>query len=103
MMIGDDSSVAPHQEAGAKDIDLQMGSYAAGVELDHALLVDLRLAQGIDGDLNGLAGTLVEKFYDDVQQADAGPVAVNDGLGDLAFVFQKLEAVLRFRKLLLQS
>ena len=61
MVIGDDSSVAIHEKAGAEDVDLEMGSRSALAELHHAFFVDQRLASSI------------------VEQADAGAVVADDG------------------------
>src|SRR5580658_2099009 len=75
MVIGDDFSVALHEKAGTKDVNLEMGPRAAVAKLHHAFVVDQWLASSVDGDLNGMAGLRVTEFDDDVEQADAGAVS----------------------------
>ena len=99
MVVGDDAAVAGDEEAGAEDIDAEVRAGAFGVELDHALFVDAGLAGGVSHDADGFAGSAIEKFDDNVKQADAGAVIVNDGFGNFAFVFEKLEAALRVGEL----
>src|SRR6266478_897972 len=94
MVIGDDFSVALHEKAGTEDVNLEMGSRAAVGELHHAFVVDQRLASSIDGDLNGMAGLLVTEFDNNVEQADAGAVIVDNGFSDLAFAFEQFQAML---------
>src|SRR5229473_1711482 len=103
MVIGDDFSAALHEKAGTEDVDLEMGSRAAVGELHHAFVVDQRLASSIDGDLNRMAGFLVKEFDDNVEQADAGAVIVDDGFSDLAFAFEQFQAMLRVCELALQG
>src|SRR5713101_2446661 len=103
MVIGDDFSVALHEKAGTEDVNPKMGSRAAVGELHHAFVVDQRLASSIDGDLNGMAGLLVKEFDDNVEQADAGAVVVDDGFSDLAFAFEQFQAMLRVCELELQG
>src|SRR5262245_1016403 len=80
-----------------------MGSRAALAELHHAFVVDQRLASSIDGDLNGTAGFLVAEFDNNVEQADAGSVIVDDGFSDLAFAFEQFQPMLRVCELALQG
>src|SRR5713101_4728828 len=103
MVIGDDFSVALHEKAGTEDVNPKMGSRAAVGELHHAFVVDQRLASSIDGDLNGMAGLLVKEFDNNVEQADAGAVVVDDGFSDLAFAFEQFQAMLRVCELELQG
>src|SRR5260370_35235468 len=102
MVIGDDFSVALHEKAGTEDVNLEMGSRAAVGELHHAFVVDQRLASSIDGDLNGMAGLLVKEFDNNMEQADAGAVVVDDGFSDLAFAFEQFQAMLRVCEFALQ-
>ncbi len=50
-----------------------------------------------------MAGFLVEKFDHNMQQANAGAVILDDAFGDLALAFQKFQAILRVRELVLQG
>src|SRR5882762_3025317 len=70
---------------------------------NHAFVVDQRLASSIDGDLNGMAGLLVKEFDNNVEQADAGAEIVDDGFSNLAFAFEKFQAMLRVCELALQG
>src|SRR5260370_8985427 len=103
MVIGDDFSVALHEKPGTEDVNLEMGPRAALAELHHAFVVDQRLASSIDGDLNGMAGLLVKEFDNNMEQADAGAVVVDDGFSDLAFAFEQFQAMLRVCELALQG
>ena len=40
VMVGDDAAVFANKEARPEDIDLEVGSTAAGVELHHSMIVD---------------------------------------------------------------
>src|SRR5258708_18091777 len=95
MVIGDDCSVAADEKTSAKNVELQMGSCTSGIELHPALVIDLRFAEGIDGDLNGLSGLFVEELHHDVQQEDAGNVVVKDGFGDFDLFLQTFQSLLR--------
>src|ERR1700755_2520605 len=101
-MIGDDAAVFADQEAGAEDIDLEMRARAAGIELDHALLIDDRFAKSIDRNLNWFARRAIKKFDDDVEQTNARRICVNDGFGDFTFGLERLEPRLCLGELLLQ-
>src|SRR5580698_4454137 len=101
-MIGDDATVFADEKSRAENVDLKMRTGSAGIELDHALIIDDRFAEAVYGDLDRLAGLTIEEFDDDVQQADAGRVGVNNGLGDFAFGFECLEPRLRVGELLFQ-
>src|SRR6266567_5552420 len=103
MVIGDDFSVAFHEKAGTEDVNLEMGPRAAVGELQHAFIVDQRLASSIDGDLNGMAGLLVKEFDNNVEQADAGAEIVDDGFSNLAFAFEQFQAMLGVCELALQG
>src|SRR6266700_1234506 len=103
MVIGDDFSVAFHEKAGTEDVNLEMGPRAAVGELQHAFIVDQRLASSIDGDLNGMAGLLVKEFDNNVEQADAGAEIVDDGFSNLAFAFEQFQAMLRVCELALEE
>ena len=101
-MVGDDAAVFADEKSCAEDVDLKMRTRSAGIELHHALIIDDRFAEAVNGDLNRLAGLAVEKFDNNVQQANARRIGVDDGLGDFAFGFECFQARLRVGKLLLQ-
>jgi hypothetical protein len=97
VVISNDFPFALDDKAGTEDVNLKMRSRAASIELHHAFVVDQRLAGGIDGNLDGMARLLVEKFDDNMQQANAGTIILDDAFDDLALAFQKFQAILRVR------
>ena len=52
--------------------------------------VRLRLAGGIGGDAKKLTGIFVVKLHHHVQQADAGPVGLNNGFRDSTLILEPL-------------
>src|ERR1700692_1603327 len=100
VMIGQETSVAD-EESGAKPGKLEGRSGPSG--RDRHRPGGLRLAGGIRGDANKLAGIFVVKLHHHVQQADAGPVGVNNRFRDSILILKPAQASLRLLKLLLEG
>src|SRR5271166_1112910 len=102
MVIGKYFPLAAYQKAGSEDVNTQRWPETALHEFQSAFVFNQRFARVIDGNPNGAARLLVEEFHHNVQQADARAVLVNDSLCDVAFVFEKFQAILRVSQLALQ-
>src|SRR6266850_963560 len=64
VVIGDDFSIALHDESGAEDVNLEMRPRTVYIELHHPFVVNQRLARGTNRYPNGAAGLRVEEFDD---------------------------------------
>jgi hypothetical protein len=87
-VISNDFPFAFDDKAGTENVNLKMRSRAARIKLRHAFVVDQRFAGGIDGDLDGTARLLVEKFDDNVQQANARHIGRPKGRSWWVFAFE---------------
>ena len=104
MVVGQDSPISGGQKTCAEGVDLKTGPRAAAyIELCHPFFVNLWLTICVDRDLERSSRLFVHEFHNDVQQAHAGSIFVNNGLRDLVFPFQVCETILCVKKLLLQS
>ena len=101
VVVGEKSSINPGQKTCAEGVYLETGPRAAYIELCHPFLINLWLAIRVDRDLERSSSLFVLEFHNDVQQAHAGSIFVNNGLRDLFFLFQLCEAILCVQELLL--
>src|ERR1700722_3461483 len=102
VMVRQKTSVAD-QESSTKHVQLEGRTGPSCLNRHHPGVVRLRLAGGISGDANKFAGIMVVKLHHHVQQADAGPVGLNNRLRDSTLSLQPAQASLRLLKLLLEG
>ena len=79
-----------------------MRAVALEIQLDQTLFIQNRFAELIDGNKKRLSGAAIEKFNDDMKEADAGAVSFDNGFRNLALVLQAVQAALRFLQLFAQ-
>src|ERR1700693_161915 len=102
VMIRQKTSVAD-KESGAKHVKLEGRSVPSCLDRHRPGVVRLRLAGRLGGDANKLAGIFVVKLHHHVQQADAGPVGVNNRFRNSTLILKPAQASLRLLKLLLEG
>src|SRR5271156_6140231 len=102
VMIGQKTSIAD-EESGAKHVKLEERPVPPRLDRNHPGVVLLHFADGIRRDANKLAGILVVKLHHHVQQADAGPVGVNNRFRDSILILKPAQASLSLMKLLLEG
>ena len=69
VMIGKDGSIVPSKKPGAENINLELRSGAANVELSHSLIVHLQFARCVYRQPNRASRFFVHKPHHDVHLA----------------------------------
>ena len=87
VVVSEDRSISPREKTCAEGIHLKRRPGPAYGELCHPFIVNVWLTVGVDRHLERLSGLFIHESHHDVQQAHAGPISVNNGLGDLVFLF----------------
>src|SRR5215469_1667557 len=103
VMIGDDGSSGSCEKTSTEAVNEDRRPVSTHVELCHPVRINLRLTCCVDHHSERLSRLLVQKFHHDVQQANARPILVNNGLCKHALLLQQGEAILCVQKLLPQG